>query len=160
MYKVTDVSALAPCLSTPYNGFLCENTVFAVWLCEKGLCNSLSMIFRLMDEVLQDVYTTVFTTQTVWLTVCRAMFSVCNLCPQVHIASNHQSNLASVTITSPRTRGRNFSPSCHNSSREALSKHLASLNTACADCTQRATIWKPVFLMPQEISSAQSHAVK
>lgn len=35
MYKVADVSAPAPRLSSSCNDLLCEHTVFSVWLCEK-----------------------------------------------------------------------------------------------------------------------------
>lgn len=41
IYKVTDVSAPAPRFNSSYNGFLCESTVFALWVCER-LCNQLS----------------------------------------------------------------------------------------------------------------------
>lgn len=37
MYKVTDVSAPTPCFTSSYNDLLSENTVFAVWLCEKAV---------------------------------------------------------------------------------------------------------------------------
>lgn len=62
-----------------------------------------------------------------------------NHCLQLGSVRNHQRTLADVIITSPWTRSRNFSPSCHNSPREALSKHLGSPGST--DCTQRATIW-------------------
>lgn len=36
MYKVSSVSVPALRPTSPYNGLLCENTVFAVWFYEKG----------------------------------------------------------------------------------------------------------------------------
>ena len=59
------------------------------------------------------------------------------LSQQVHTVSNHHNNL--MKITSPRTRSRNLPPSCHNSSWEALSKHLTP--TGLHWHTHRKTIW-------------------
>lgn len=55
MYKVTDVSAPALRPTSSYNGLLCENTVFAVWLCD-----SLTMISRPLCEALWDKHINIY----------------------------------------------------------------------------------------------------
>lgn len=132
MHKVTDVSVHALCFSSSFNSVLLENTALTVQLCEKKYLISFLQsldLFMKPCEVNTPLY----------LLITLHILYVCNLFLQLDSVSNHWPMLASVIVTSPWTRSRNFSPSCHNSSQEALSKHLAPPGST--DCTQSATIW-------------------
>lgn len=110
------------CPTSAYNGLLCENTVFCLFVWKRRdvtLCLWLPAFSMSPCEInIKSI-----AHHTDYLPQGKdheCAFSVWSQSP----VSKQHNNLANVKITSPRTRGRNLAPSCHNSSQEALSKHL------------------------------------
>lgn len=153
MYKVTNVSAPALCPTSSHNGLLCENTVFSVWLYEKV---DVIPCLWLPDFCMKPCEISIHSIHyyTDYLPYKKDHVYAFSIWSQ-SIASNHHNNLANVKITSPRTRSRNLAPLCHNSSWEALGKHLTP--TGLHWLHIQGEYWTPLFSC-QRMTQIRHHA--